>query len=109
MPMRSHEMIYIFGNNNSEAYDNILVNDLTKYAGNVFIFIDKKKSIINKILGHRKAEHFFRFNNRQFSICTENTYNELIQYFDINKMVGFLEYDELVKLNITKRINPNYI
>ena len=107
MPMRAHEMIYIFGNNNSEAYDNILVNDLTKYAEKVFIFIDKKKSIINKILGHRKAEHFLRFNNRQFSLCTENTYNELIKHFDINNMVGFLEYDELVKLNITMGSTPS--
>ncbi len=58
---------------------------------------------VNEVLGHRKAEHCFyvtgkRSGSTQFSICTENVYNELISIFSIDKMEGFKEYSELRKL-----------
>ena len=50
---------------------------------------------INTKLGHRKAEHTFYINSTQFELCTEQTYNELIQVFRINKMEGFKTYSEI--------------
>jgi site-specific DNA-methyltransferase (adenine-specific) len=55
---------------------------------------------VNEVLGHRKAEHCFYVTGKgngstQFSICTEQVYNELIDVFGIDKMQGFIEYSEL--------------
>ena len=55
---------------------------------------------VNEVLGHRKAEHCFYVTGKgngstQFSICTENVYNELISAFNINKMQGFEEYKDI--------------
>ena len=50
---------------------------------------------INSKLGHRRAEHTFYINSTQYGLCTENTYNELIKVFSIDKMQGFKTYEEL--------------
>ena len=55
---------------------------------------------INRLLGHRRAEHCFYVTggnggSTQFSLCTEQTYQELIDKFSINMMPGFLQYSEL--------------
>ena len=52
---------------------------------------------VNEVLGHRKAEHCFYVTGKwngstQFSICTEEVYNQLISVFGIDKMDGFEEY-----------------
>ena len=36
----------------------------------------------------------------QFSLCTEETYNQLIDIFGIDKMEGFLIFEEVKKMNI---------
>ena len=35
----------------------------------------------------------------QFGLCTEQTYNEIVSVFGIDKMDGFLPYAELARLN----------
>ena len=47
----------------------------------------------------QRADHFFRIDSTQFSLCTEKTYNELISVFGINEMQGFKEFKELEKIN----------
>lgn len=55
---------------------------------------------IERKLGHRRAEHFFyRIGSSQFSLCTESTYNELINVYHINSLDCFKTYDELEKIN----------
>lgn len=55
---------------------------------------------IERRLGHRRAEHFFyRVGSSQFSLCTENTYNELISVFNIDKLPCFKSYSELEEIN----------
>ena len=73
---------------------------------------------INKALGHRRAEHCFyvtgkrkvltevggkadhvcRIGSTQFALCTEETYNELIEKFNINSMEGFKNFSELLEI-----------
>ena len=44
--------------------------------------------------------HFFYSGNAaQFSLCTEKTYHQLIKIFSIDKMDGFIPYDELKAIN----------
>lgn len=98
------------------------VHPLREYFKNILEFIGKGLKEINKELGHRKAEncfyvspkkkvvesigqkadHVFRFGSGQFELCTEETYLELIQKFNIDKMIGFLPFSEV------KNIHKNF-
>ena len=71
-------------------------NPLREYFAKVYEFIGKTKKEIMQIIG-QKADHCFRLNSSQYSLCTEQTYQELIAAFGIDKMQGFIEYDELRK------------
>lgn len=88
-PLRQHENLYVF-NGMNEDNDN-----LKNYSKKVYEFIGKTKKQINKDLGHRKAEHFFYFDAKQFGLPTLKTYNELIKKYKINEMEGFIKYDDL--------------
>ena len=78
-------------------------NPLREYFAKVLDFVGATScKEINARLGHRKAEHCFyvtgsRNGSTQFSLCTERTYQELIDVFGIDKMQGFIEYAELRK------------
>lgn len=43
--------------------------------------IDSYKSV-NKLLGNRKMEHFFYVETQQFSLCSEDGWNEFCEHFD---------------------------
>lgn len=78
-------------------------NPLREYFAKVLDFVGATScKEINARLGHRKAEHCFYVTgsgngSTQFSLCTERTYQELIDVFGIDKMQGFIEYAELRK------------
>ena len=61
--------------------------ELREYSKKIQGGINKKIKEINTILGHRKAEHFFYHSSTQWELCTEETYNELIEKFEINKLI----------------------
>lgn len=79
-------------------------NPLREYFKLVLDFIGAKScKEINTKLGHRRAEHCFYVTGKengstQFSLCTEQTYQELICVFGIDKMQGFVPYSELRKV-----------
>lgn len=58
-----------------------------------FIGLNLKK--INNILGHRKSEHAFYWKTTQWILPTKETYQELIDKFNINKWSDFKEYESL--------------
>ena len=76
-------------------------NPLREYFAKVLDFVGATScKEINARLGHRKAEHCFyvtgsRNGSTQFSLCTEQTYQELIDVFGIDEMDDFKEYKEL--------------
>ena len=80
-------------------------NELRDYFKKVLDFTGAKScKEINTRLGHRKAEHCFYVTGKkkgstQFSLCTEHTYNEIVSAFGVDKMDGFLSYEELTRLN----------
>ena len=56
---------------------------------------------IERRLGHRRAEHFFyRIGSSQFSLCTEDTYNELINVYHIDELSCFKPYSVLEDINL---------
>ena len=96
-----YEDICIF----TKPHDAECTNELRDYFKRVLEFIGAKScKEINARLGHRKAEHCFYVTGKgkgstQFSLCTEQTYNEIVSVFGIDKMDGFLSYAELARLN----------
>lgn len=72
---------------------------LRPYANMVMDFIGKNLKQINADLCHRRAEHFFYVDTTQFGLCTESTYNELINEYAINEMDGFREFSSLIPEN----------
>ena len=69
-------------------------NPLREYFARVFYFIGKTKKEIMHIIG-QKADHCFRLNSSQYSLCTKSTYQELIDVFGIDQMDGFCEWEKL--------------
>ena len=69
-------------------------NPLRAYFARVYDFIGKTKKEIMQIIG-QKADHCFRLNSSQYSLCTKSTYQELIGVFGIDKMDGFCEWEKL--------------
>ena len=96
-----YEDICIF----TKPHDAECTNELRDYFKRVLEFIGAKScKEINARLGHRKAEHCFYVTGKgkgstQFSLCAEQTYNEIISVFGIDKMNGFLPYSELTRIN----------
>ena len=96
-----YEDICIF----TKPHDAECTNELRDYFKRVLEFIGAKScKEINARLGHRKSEHCFYVTGNgkgstQFSLCTEQTYNEIVSVFGIDKMDGFLSYAELARLN----------
>jgi len=96
-PVNYYEDILVFSKEND--IDNL--HPLREYFKKVKEFIGKSKVEIMDIIGQR-ADHTFRTTSTQFSLCTKETYQELVNIFEINKMEGFKTYKEL------RRIDKNY-
>lgn len=90
-PVSYFEDILVF----SKTHDHEALHPLRRYFKSVMEYIGLNLKQINSTLGHRRAEHTFYVDSTQFSLCTESTYNELIQAFSIDKMQGFKTYEEL--------------
>jgi len=92
-PVNHYEDILVFSKNNP-VYDSELGHPLRPYFKQVFEFIGQTKKVIFSKVG-TGADHVFRFNSSQFSLCTEETYNKIIAAFGISNMPEFLTFEEL--------------
>lgn len=98
MPLRQHENIYVFSDDtheNKTDINNERNKELREYADQVKKYIGKSIKQINKDMRNRHAEHFFYIKSTQFGIPTEETYNKLIELYNINEMEGFIDYKTL--------------
>ena len=83
----------------SKKYDLEGLHPLRPYFKIVMDYIGLNLKQINAKLGHRKSEHCFYVDSTQFEICTEKTYLELIEVFNIDKMQCFKEFAELKEID----------
>ena len=60
----------------------------------VLEFIGLNKKAIVEAIG-QSADHCFRVDSSQFSLCTEKTYNKLIEIYGIDKMKGFRTFESI--------------
>lgn len=79
----------------SENNDN---NPCKEYALKVFEYINKPFKYLKEFYGNSNLSHFYS-NGKQFRLCTEPTYNSLINDFKLNEMIGFIDYSILKKIN----------
>ena len=93
-PLGYFEEILVFG----KIYDTELNHPLCFYGDKVLSFIGKKRKDILIEMKNEGAFHFLLgSSSHQFYLCTEKTYLQLIQMYELNKMEGFIEYSELRK------------
>ena len=97
-PMSYFEDIVVFKKDNP-LNENEFIHPLRKYFAKVMAYIGLELKRINEKLGHRKAEHSFYIKSTQFSLCTKETYQELIDKFNINSMQYFKRYNELKQID----------
>ena len=96
------EDVLIFSKNH-QKHDFEGMHPLRPYFKIVMDFIGLNLKQINTKLGHRRAEHTFYIDSTQYGLCTETTYNELIEVFEIDKVVGFKNFAELKKIDTEYR------
>ena len=94
-PVNYFEDINVF----FKKYDLQGLHPLRDYAKQVMQFTGLSLKEINQKLGHRKAEHFFYVDSTQFGLCTESTYNQLIDVFGINEKSFFKPFSELIEID----------
>ena len=90
-PLNYYEDVLVF----SKKYDLEGLHPLRAYFKSVMEFIGLNLKQINTKLGHRRAEHCFYLDSVQFGLCTEKTYLELIEVFNINDVSEFKTFKEL--------------
>lgn len=61
--------------------------------------IGKNLKQINVDLGHRRAEHFFYVESTQFGLCTENTYDQIIEKYGLASCEWLMSYDEMLEID----------
>ncbi len=85
-----------------KKHDQEGLHPLRSYAENIiqYCFNGKNKKQIFKEMGHQGVCHFLRFMTPQFGLCTEKTYNELIDIYSIDKMMGFMTYKQLKEIDL---------
>ena len=89
-PVSYVEEVLVF----SKTHDQEGLHPLRDYFKEVLSFISlPKKDIINRI--GQRVDHTLRVNSTQYALCTQPTYQELINVFGIDKMRGFKPFDEL--------------
>ena len=105
MPLKNFEDVLVFG---KKGYDEGLSHPLRYYTVKLREYTNYSRTKFRKIFGHWKFQHFMEL-QQQYTLCTEEVYNELTEYFGLKNMEGFLEYSEIVKVehDLPKRIyNP---
>lgn len=106
--VKYHEDISIF----CKKYDSNHNNPVRLYVKYLMSYINVNRTIINHILGHRKAEHFLRWDTLQFELCSEDIYQELINVFHIDKAPNFWPYfkvcDRFARHTKTFNIKGNF-
>lgn len=96
-PLIFFEDILVF----SKTHDTDGLHPLREYAWKVREYTNYSRGRFYRDLGHGGAQHFLESNKEssQFALCTEKTYIELIERYRIDRMDGFLPYEELAEID----------
>ena len=81
-----------------KQYDTHFDRPVRKYFEKVFAFIGKDKSVINREIDGN-VDHTFRLTSKHFVICNPSVYQQFIDKYHIDKMEGFMTYEEVRELD----------
>lgn len=90
-----------------KKYDAQFSNPLREYTKKLFDFIGRGKKEIFTDMGHQGACHFMRHDSLQFSLCTEKTYSEICQIYEVGEQDWFVSYADLQEIDrqFSRRFN----
>ena len=91
-PLNYYEDVLVF----SKMHDFEGLHPLRPYFKKVLDFINVKKVRIIEKIG-QGADHCFRVNSSQFHLPTKETYNKLIEFYNINEMSDFRTFEDISK------------
>ena len=94
-PLNYYEDVLVF----SKKYDIENLHPLRSYFKKVLDYLNGHTlKSINRLLGHRRAEHCFYLESTQFGLCTKKTYEQMTSYFHLELMKDYLSYYELKEI-----------
>ena len=95
IPLRKHEMVYVFGNPTANDVNKEFNKDLREYSKKLFENIKDDRKTIFKKCGNQGLSHFIGHSAQQFGIPTEKNYIFLIKEYDIDKLDFYKTHEEL--------------
>ncbi|KKN27619.1 hypothetical protein LCGC14_0863060 [marine sediment metagenome] len=95
-PMKNFEDVIVFSNEHN--HDFTFNNPLRLYFRNIIDYIGLNRKALMSRIG-QKIDHTTRINSTQFNLCTRETYLELMNVFQIDKMQGFKTFNKLEEIN----------
>lgn len=84
-----------------KKYDTLSQHPLRDYAKKLFNHIGKTKKQIFSELGNQGVCHFMRVDSTQFGLCTEKTYIQIIEFYEIDKQDWFINYSDMLEIDET--------
>jgi DNA modification methylase len=93
-PVSFYEDILVFSKN----HDFEGLHPLREYQYKVYEYIGLNVSEISKVTGTTTNSHYWT-KGVQFSAISQKDYNVFIQHFGIDKMEGFMPFEELAKID----------
>ena len=75
--------------------DRLLYKNLREYCQKLRDYIGYSRQKMIDVIGNGSSQHFLEPYGPQWQLCTEETYNKLIEMFKIDKWEDFIEYEEL--------------
>ena len=109
MPLRTHEMIYVFY---AKDYDDKTKSrnlQLRSYFREVKKYINQPTTKLISEIGHSVVRSLSKTMSSQFTLPSESTYEKLIENYHINQMPNFQPYSSLKQLyvpSIKNTYNP---
>lgn len=99
-PVSYFEDVLVFSKNNPK-FDFEAKNPVREYALKIKKYIKYSRIRLRREFGDYSFQHFIESNkeNTQFSLCTEECYNKLIELYKFNKEEWFVDYVKLKEIN----------
>lgn len=79
-----------------KKYDTLGQHPLREYSRVLMNQAGTNLKKINSDLGHRRFEHFAYIDSTQFGLCTEATYQEFLDFYNVH---SFMAYSEMVDID----------
>ena len=82
----------------SKAEDTDFKHPLRDYAIKVLRWIEEPRKSVLEYIGMGNIR-FFRIKQNEFAKPTKKSYDKIIELFEINQMYGFIDYEEILKID----------